>query len=130
MSETTCEIVLSVTPEGFATAVDNLEEALADRLIGRERPWSEQVRAALADVTTALRGHIAAAHFGPPGSAPAKDDDDHTRREHFQLLEQTCMLQRQLKTVLQSFASPPYTVFNEVLQGGKDLVRALRQHLA
>ena len=132
MTDTTCELVLGVTDEGFVTAVDNLEEALAARLIGREHAWSEEVRAALADMTTAVRGHIAAAHFGPHSMASVlhsqEDNDDQLRGEHFRLLEQTCVLQRQLTTVRQSFVSPPYTVFDEVLQGGKELVEALRQH--
>jgi hypothetical protein len=129
MSTSTCDIALGVTAEGFAAAIDGLDEALAERLIGRESAWAEQVGAALAEMTTALRGHIATAQLGSERNrSKSRSGDPHERHDHFKLLEQTCVLQRQLSNVKQAFSSPPYTAFDEILEGGEQLVRALRQH--
>lgn len=129
MSTSTCEMALGVTAETFAAAIDGLAEALAERLIGRECDWAKQVAAALGDLTTALRGHIARAELDRNRVLQRGDHQaDQRRHEHFQLLEQTCVLRRRLTNVNQAFSSPPYTAFDEILEGGEQLVWHLRQH--
>src|SRR5205823_1413861 len=132
--------------DGFERPLQQLEQALAADVVGREREWAEGVGKALALLEQALHRHSADADAG------LYEEVDLTRpafarqvgelcQEHADFLERTRALRKEVEGVVQAFTAPAQQPdlprptaaggiadFGTIRQHGEQLVESLRKH--
>ncbi len=120
----------------LSEAVKALEHSLNAPIAGREYAWAERVVWALASLEQTLLRLIALSEdqnppFGRPDSSlpPLEHLRTRLRRESLSLLERCKELRKAAQNLAQPFTTPIEPALNPILEEGRRLLAALRQHL-